>query len=110
MTSHDPMSHLEPDDIASNHNSNTLNEISDNVDERSPHVDVLIVLNLRGRPIVERGGEKGGKERREERGRKGGEERGKEEKVWEEKKKTGEGESESENKEIGEKEKRREGK
>ena len=84
MTSHDPMSHLEPDDIASNHNSNTLNEISDNVDERSPHVDVLIILNC-------------GERRREERGRKGGEERGKEEKVWEEKKKTGEGESESEN-------------
>ena len=65
MTSHDTMSHLEPDDVASNHNSDALNEISDNVDERGPHVDVLIVLNLRSRPIMERG-EEGGKERREE--------------------------------------------
>ena len=87
MTSHDSSSHFEPDDVASNHNSDALNEISDNVDERGPHVDVLIILNLRSRPIVERGGEEGGKERREERGR--------EEKVLEEKNKTGEGESEN---------------
>ena len=45
MTSHDSLSHLEPDDVTSNHNSNALNQISDDVDECSPHVDVLIALS-----------------------------------------------------------------
>ena len=86
MTSRDSLSHLEPDDITSNHNSNALNKISDDVDERSPHVDILIVVNLMFagfswiRLIVERGGEEGE--------RKGG-------KIWEEKEKRGEGESEN---------------
>ena len=58
MTSHDSLSHLEPDDVASNHNSDALNQISDDVDERSPHVDVLIALSCPG--------EKLGRGRREE--------------------------------------------
>ena len=76
MTSHDSSSHLEPDDVASNHNSNALNEISDDMDECSPHVDVLITLSrlflvfaglccCRIFLIVERGGEEGEKESRE---------------------------------------------
>ena len=76
MTSHDSSSHLEPDDVASNHNSDALNEISDDMDERSPHIDVLITLSClflvfaglyccRIILIVERGGEEGGKEMRE---------------------------------------------
>ena len=89
MTSHDSSSHLEPDDVASNHNSDALNEISDNVDECGPHVDVLIVFSClflafaglcccRSFLIAERGGEErglgdeGGKESRE--GRKVGRE------------------------------------
>ena len=46
MTSHDSSSHLEPDDVASNYDSNTLKEITDDMDERSPHVDVLFFLSL----------------------------------------------------------------
>ena len=67
MTSHDitydSSSHPEPDDVASNYDSDALNKISNDVDERSPHIDVLIVLNLMFagfswiRLIVERGGE-----------------------------------------------------
>ena len=61
MTAHDSLSHLEPDDIASNHDSDALNQISDDVDERSPHVDVLIALSCLG--------EKLGRGRRERRKR-----------------------------------------
>ena len=74
MTSHDSLSHLEPDDVASNHNSDALNQISDDVDERSPYVDVLIALSCPGENWEEEGegGERGeekkdkGSDRREE--------------------------------------------
>ena len=46
MTSRHSLSHLEPDDVASNYDSNTLKKIADDVDERSPHIDVLFFLSL----------------------------------------------------------------
>ena len=65
MTSHDSLSHLEPDDVASNDNSDALDEISDDMDERSPHVDVLIALSCQGE-ILGRGRRGRRKRRRKE--------------------------------------------